>query len=105
MAFACYDEAEQTTVQISGAAEIVDDPEIRQIALNSMYRFTTELSGVEIPPIEKLFAGEYVAVRIVPETIKMAIFLRPDSEGIVCTTPSFSLRISEMGNLNIARLD
>lgn len=49
--------------------------------MSAMYRFTAELSKIELPPIEKLFAGDYAVVRIVPETMKMAIFLRPDSEG------------------------
>lgn len=81
VAFACYDEAAQTTVQINGYAEDVEDPDVCQVVLSAMYRFSATLSKTELPPIEKLFAGDYVVVRILPETIKMAIFLRPDSEG------------------------
>lgn len=81
VAFACYDEATQSTVQIGGRAEKVDDPKVHQSTINAIYRYSAELSKTDLPPIEKLFAGDYVIVRIVPEVIKMAVFLRPDSGG------------------------
>lgn len=81
VAFVCYDEKTQTTVQITGRAETVDDPDKQQDMLNTIYRFSETISKTEFPPIEKLFAGDYVVLRIVPQVIKMAIFLRPDSEG------------------------
>lgn len=80
VAFACSDEAEQTTVQIDGRVEKVTDPEEHQAALNRMYRFSETLSETELPPIEKLFIGDYVTLKIVPQVIKMGIFKRPDSE-------------------------
>jgi len=81
VAFVCYDEASQTTVQISGHAEKVENPDEKQIAMNAMYRFSEATSKVELPPIEKLYAGDYVVLKLIPQVIKMAIFLRPDSEG------------------------
>jgi hypothetical protein len=45
-----------------------------------MYRFSESLSETELPPIEKLFIGDYVTLKIVPQVIKMGIFKRPDSE-------------------------
>lgn len=80
VAFACTDEAEQTTVQIDGQVEKVTDPEQHQAAINRMYRFSETLSETELPPIEKLFIGDYVTLKIVPQVIKMGIFKRPDSE-------------------------
>lgn len=80
VAFVCTDEAEQTTVQIEGRVEKVTDPEQHQAALNRMYRFSETLSKTELPPIEKLFSGDYVTLKIVPQIIKMGIFKRPDSE-------------------------
>lgn len=80
VAFVCTDEAEQATVQIDGRVEKVTDPEQHQAALNRMYRFSETLSDTTLPPIEKLFNGDYVTLKIVPQVIKMGIFKRPDSE-------------------------
>ena len=82
VAFVCYDETTQTTVQISGQAEPVEnDSSAYWKALNATYEYTATLSKTALPPIEKLFAGEYKVFYITPLVIKMAIFLRPDSEG------------------------
>lgn len=81
VAFAVYDEVAQTVVQISGDTEIVNDEDERQKALNNMFTSSTELSLNVTPPAEKLYAGDYVAVRIFPQVIKMAVYARPDSEG------------------------
>lgn len=80
VAFVCSDEAMQTTIQVDGHIESVTDPDQHQAALNAMYRLSGEISKVELPPIEKLFAGDYVTLRIIPQVIKMGIFMRPDSE-------------------------
>lgn len=81
VAFVVYDEESQTTVQISGYVEIISDTVTRQNAINKMFSSSAERSGREIPPADKLLAGEYVALRIVPMVMKMAVFARPDSEG------------------------
>ena len=80
VALATYDEAAQTGVQITGRVETVTDPDERQQALSNMYRFSETTSRATLPPIEKLFAGDYTAFKIIPLVIKMGIFLRPDSE-------------------------
>lgn len=80
VAFVCSNEDIQTAVQINGLVEKVADPTEHQAMLNSMYRFSEEISKVELPPIEKLFAGDYVTMRITPQFIKMGIFMRPDAE-------------------------
>jgi nitroimidazol reductase NimA-like FMN-containing flavoprotein (pyridoxamine 5'-phosphate oxidase superfamily) len=80
VAFVCTDEAAQTTVEVSGRSEEVTDPAVRQAALNRMYRFSEAAGKGGLPPIEKLFAGEYVTMRIVPQVMKMGIFVRPDSQ-------------------------
>lgn len=82
VAFVCYDEAKQTTVQVSGRAEVIEDEEVARTMINTLYEYSSTLSKAALPPIEKLFAGNYKIVRIIPQVIKMAIFLRPDSEGI-----------------------
>lgn len=81
ISFVCYDETTQTTVQMSGHAEKIKDPSVRANMLNTIYLLSESLSKTKLPPIEKLFAGDYVVFRLVPQVIKLAIFLRPDSEG------------------------
>ena len=81
VAFVVYDEAEQTVIQITGEAEIVENEDERQRALNNMFTSSTELSLNVTPPAEKLYAGSYIAVRVSPQVIKMAVYARPDSEG------------------------
>lgn len=76
----CYDEKSQTTVQVSGHVERITDPDQHRKAINKMYWFSETMSQVELPPIEKLYAGDYVSFQLVPQVIKMGIFLRPDSE-------------------------
>lgn len=80
VAFVCSNEEVQTAVQITGQVEKVTDPKEHQAMLNSMYRFSEMMSKVELPPIEKLFAGDYVTMKITPQFIKMGIFMRPDAE-------------------------
>lgn len=81
VAFVCYDEASQTTVQITGQVMKVKDESKRQEIINTIHELSTDISKTKLPPIEKLFAGDYVALKLLPQVIKMAIFLRPDSEG------------------------
>ena len=80
VAFVCYDESSQTTVQIQGTAKKTDDPQLRQAALDTMYHSSASLSKTELPPAEKLFAGDYAAIVLDPLVIKMGIFKRPDAE-------------------------
>lgn len=81
VAFVVYEEKEQTTVQITGHVEVINDEDARRQAIEAMVAASIERSSRELPPAEKLLAGDYVALRIVPLTIKMAVFARPDSEG------------------------
>ncbi len=81
VAFVCYDEKAQTTVQITGHTDPVTDPDEQQTAFSATFNLSASISQREYPPIEKLYAGDYTVLRIVPELIKMAVFARPDSEG------------------------
>lgn len=68
----------QTTAEISGkAVEVTESVEINSIA-GSILAASMKTSGAGLPPISKLDAGEYVAFKIVPEQIKMAVYARPD---------------------------
>jgi general stress protein 26 len=80
VAFSVSEIEEQTTVQISGHVEVTEDVNDRQAVLNNMFNTSAEQSGSEIPPADKLFAGDYVILRLIPLVIKMSIYARPDSE-------------------------
>ena len=80
VAFIVYDEAAQTTIQLQGRAIIISDQNGLNSIVNAMYSNSAELSHRVLPPVEKLIAGEYTAIRIVPQSIKFAVYARPDSE-------------------------
>ena len=50
VAFVCSDENNQTAVQLTGRVEKVTDPKEHQAMLNSIYRFSEEISKTELPP-------------------------------------------------------
>lgn len=81
VAFVVYDEKDEATVQITGRVEVIDDHSARQKIVNNMYSVSSKQSKIKLPPAEKLWAGDYVALRLVPIVIKMAVYARPDSEG------------------------
>lgn len=73
-----FDQPTQATVQISGkVTEITDSSEVRSVVdsiENIAHRFS--ISGVA--PIIKLDTGDYVAYELKPDTIRFAMYLRPD---------------------------
>ncbi len=80
VAFAVYNEREQTAVQVTGRVEVITDPEKKHEAIAFMYGVSPKLSMSALPPAAKLTAGGYVAFRLIPAVIKMAIYSRPDEE-------------------------
>ncbi len=81
VAFLVYDEKAQTTLQVFGSVEVVEDEEKQKLVRKNMIQKSEDMSQTELPPVEKLFAGDYVVLRLIPQTIKMAVYARPDSEG------------------------
>ncbi len=81
VAFTVYEESSQTMVQVMGRAELVNDNETRQNIINNMFTNSADVSHREFPPAEKLIAGDYAAIRIIPMVIKMAVYARPDNDG------------------------
>jgi len=76
-----YEASSQTTVQITGIAEdISDTPEANEVFSNTL-KAAIRTSEAGVPPISKLYAGHYVAYRIKPKQIRMAVFIRPDPGG------------------------
>ncbi len=68
----------QTTVQIDGVAEEMEDQPAAIEAFGNTLKAAMQTSDAGVPPISKLFAGNYIAYRIKPNNIRMAVFRRPD---------------------------
>lgn len=76
-----YDEKTQTTVQITGKVQdITGEPEAAEVFKQTL-KAADATSQTGIPPVSKMFAGHYVAYRIMPTTIRSAVFLKPNSGG------------------------
>ena len=71
-AFVVYEESTQTTVQIMGRAEVVEDEETYNKVVHNMKNSSSEISDESLAPAEKLNAGDYKVVRILPMVIKLA---------------------------------
>ncbi len=81
VSFLVYDEPTQTVAQVHGQVEEIEDESIRDEVIGNMVHASIESSGNELPPAEKLYAGDYASLRIIPSIIKMAVYARPDAEG------------------------
>jgi uncharacterized pyridoxamine 5'-phosphate oxidase family protein len=74
-----YDELTQTTVQVQGViVELTDSKTVSDVFRNTL-RSSLKSSQVGIPPIAKLNAGQYIAYKLAPSEIRMAVYARPDS--------------------------
>lgn len=68
----------QTTTQIEGVAEEMADQAAAIEAFGNTLKAAMQTSDAGVPPISKLFAGNYIAYCIRPSSIRMAVFRRPD---------------------------
>ncbi len=76
-----YEPTSQTTAQVTGVTEIVDNKvQAKQIFIDTL-KASRDTSESGNPPISKLQAGGYVAYKLKPVQIRMAIFRRPDPSG------------------------
>jgi general stress protein 26 len=76
-----YEAFTQTTVQITGVAEdISETPEAGQV-YNNTTRAAQKTSEAGVAPISKLYAGSYVAYRLKPVQIRMAVFIHTEPGG------------------------
>ncbi|HSX08203.1 MAG TPA: pyridoxamine 5'-phosphate oxidase family protein [Candidatus Saccharimonadales bacterium] len=74
-----YDDATQTTVQITGvASEITDALESNKL-FGEIINASLDASGNVVPPIAKLKEGDYIAFRLIPKQVRMAVFSGPKS--------------------------
>jgi len=76
-----YEASSQTTAQITGLAEEIVDAVAAKKAFKNMLQAAEQTSESGDPPITKLYAGQYIAYRIKPIQIRMAVFIRPDPGG------------------------
>ena len=73
-----FEPKSQATVQVTGrATELTKSYEINSIA-GGMLSVSQKVSGSELPPITKLEEGNFVAFKIEPVQIRMAVYSRPD---------------------------
>ncbi len=79
-AIVVYDEALQTTVQITGTVDEVDDEGQSNEAFRVSLKSSLQTAQSAIPPISRLDAGEHVTYRLIPAEIKMTIFKRQNSK-------------------------
>ncbi len=96
VAVAFYDAASQVTVQMTGKAEeIVDITELESV-FGKIVEISAATSDGHRPPISKLDAGNYVAYRIHPGTVRLAEFVKAEYPPVdhlfeVVTSPDDSL--------------
>ncbi|MDL2341971.1 MAG: pyridoxamine 5'-phosphate oxidase family protein [Patescibacteria group bacterium] len=95
-ALAVFDAATQTTVQVAGDVEIIEDVEEVQRLFSIMLTISHQTSDGHQPPISKLDAGKYVAYRLKPQVVRMAEFIKAEYPPVdalfeVVTPPDTSL--------------
>lgn len=83
-AFVVYDEATQTTAHITGRVEFIYDAKLKEKVINNTGGASIERSLENVPPSDKLTAGDYMIVQIRPMVIKLAeyAYARPGSENL-----------------------
>jgi general stress protein 26 len=73
-----YEPLSQTAVQITGNALEMLRTRDREAAFKNMMNSSMQTSDTGIPPLFKLEAGLFVAYRLKPSRITLAVFARPD---------------------------
>lgn len=76
-----YDADTQTTVQIAGKVQDISNESEAAAVFQGTLKAAQTNSKTGVPPISKLFAGHYVAYRILPSTVRSARFLQSDADG------------------------
>ena len=71
-ALVIYESSSQTTAQVNGTVQAIDDPEKLKDALAIMAKFSQETAGTPVTPISRLDAGDYVLYELTPQNIRLA---------------------------------
>lgn len=80
VAFLVYDEKQQATLTVFGHVEEIKDEQRKSEVYYKMIQSSSETAGSGTPPAERLVAGDYAVFRLLPQTIKLAVYGRPVSE-------------------------
>jgi nitroimidazol reductase NimA-like FMN-containing flavoprotein (pyridoxamine 5'-phosphate oxidase superfamily) len=73
-----FDTPSQTLVQVYGTVSEIDEPFDRQLAFAGTIKAASLTSDNGVPPISRLMAGKYVAYKLTPTQVRMAVYARPD---------------------------
>ncbi len=74
-----YEAAVQTSVEVSGHVAVVADAAEVDRLLSKIIYASLDNSGSDEPPFVKLHEGEYIAYRLTPQEVRMAVFSKPTS--------------------------
>ena len=74
-----YEARTQTTVQVVARAEVMTDRKSFDDAYHEMRMAAMITSEAGVPPLAKLESGGFVAYRLKPSLVNMAVFMRPES--------------------------
>lgn len=77
-----YEPVSQTTVQITATTEEIQDDMVAQQVYRQMLNASMNNSISGMPPVAKIDNGNYAAIRLTPLQMRMAVFARPDPEGV-----------------------
>jgi general stress protein 26 len=77
-AMAIFDAKSQTTLQVRGKVAADEDPQRFMNVFTQILKVSMDLSEGATPPISKLKAGEYRLYRLIPDSIRMAEYTKPE---------------------------
>jgi general stress protein 26 len=80
---AVYEGSNQSAVQLSGTASVIDDPETVQAIFQSTIQAAEHTGKDVVPPIAKIFAGPYVAYQVTVDNVWMQEYGWGDNFGKV----------------------
>jgi nitroimidazol reductase NimA-like FMN-containing flavoprotein (pyridoxamine 5'-phosphate oxidase superfamily) len=92
VALTVYEANTQSTLQVTGTATEVLDPQIKAKALKLMSKYSKETAGTEQTPISRLYAGDEVLYKLWPQTIRLGEYKYGPANAIFDTaTPAEEL--------------
>ena len=71
VALAIYEADSQTTAQINGSAQKIDDPDRLKTAVELMHKYSQATAQTGTLPADRLKAGDYVLYEVTPQSIRM----------------------------------
>lgn len=77
IALTVFDPHEQITCQIYGKAKLLVKPSIIDQIAKNIFNLKIKNKKIGEPPMSKLHLGSYVAVQVIPDNIKLAVYARP----------------------------